>query len=264
MNGLTVFIDGIGLLGPGLPNWDESCPILRGEAPLVLAAPTLPAPMALPSAERRRVGLPVKLSMAVGFEAARHAGIDPALLPNVFSSTGGDCDNCHLILEALASDDRQISPTRFHNSVHNAPSGYWSIATGCREASTSLCAFDATFAAALLETASQACAYGKPCLLVGYDTAYPDPLYSIRPIPYTFGIGMVLSAQRSEHSLAQIRLSLGSDAPDTCEDPQMESLRTSLPCARSLPLLNRLAAGQHGTVTLDYLEGLSMRVELSA
>mgnify|MGYP002075717815 CR=1 FL=1 len=31
-------------------------------------------------------------------------------------------------VSVFASDDRLISPTRFHNSVHNAPSGYWSIA----------------------------------------------------------------------------------------------------------------------------------------
>ena len=35
----------------------------------------------------------------------------------------------HEICEALATDEREVSPTRFHNSVHNASAGYWGIAT---------------------------------------------------------------------------------------------------------------------------------------
>ena len=74
---------------------------------------------------------------------------DLAQLATVFSSTAGDCDNSHVILETLASADRALSPTRFANSVHNAAAGYWSIATGAKAESTVLCAFDASFGAGL-------------------------------------------------------------------------------------------------------------------
>ena len=152
MSGLQVHIDGIGLIGPGLSGWEPSRNILSGRAPFATAPVQLPPAEGLPPAERRRVGLSVKLSMAIGFEAVRNAGADASTLASVFSSTGGDCDNCHNLLVTLASNDRAVSPTRFHNSVHNAPAGYWSIATGSMAASTSLCAYDGTFAAALLET----------------------------------------------------------------------------------------------------------------
>jgi hypothetical protein len=263
MSQLRVYLDGIGLRGPGLEGWEAARAILAGEAPLTLAPTVLPPPEALPSAERRRVGAPIKLSMAVGFEAARHADADPALLANVFSSTGGDCDNCHAILETLASADRQISPTRFHNSVHNAPSGYWSIATHCMAASTSLCAYDATFAAGLLEAASQVQASGAPCLLVAYDTAYPEPLYRQRKIPYPLGIALVLNPVRSATTLAALTLTLGTDAPTVLSDASLESLRTQIPAGRALPLLQRLARGETGTVVLDYLTECSLRVELA-
>ena len=48
-----------------------------------------------------------------------------------------------------------ISPTRFHNSVHNAAAGYWTIGAGCMQATTALSAYDATFAEGLLEALAQ-------------------------------------------------------------------------------------------------------------
>src|ERR1035437_1555809 len=135
MTSQSLYIDGIGLLGHGLSGWDQSCEVLSGRQPYVAATTVLPPVEKLPPAERRRVGIPVKLSMAIGLEAARHAGADLASLATVFSSTEADCDHSHAILEALASSDRALSPTRFHNSVHNAPSGYWGVATGCMQPS---------------------------------------------------------------------------------------------------------------------------------
>ena len=196
MSALRIYVEGIAVLGPAMPDWATAAAILRDAAqanaqPFVPQPVMLPAPEMLPASERRRAGTAIKLSMAVGAAAVRDAGADAAQLANIFSSTGGDCENCHNMLETLASSDRQISPTRFHNSVHNAPAGYWSIATKCTAASTSLCAYDGTFCSGLLEAAVQCISSGERCLLVAFDTAYPEPLYSQRPIPYPFGLGLV-------------------------------------------------------------------------
>lgn len=257
-----IYIDGLSLLGPGFSNWTEAAGILRGEQTLALAPVVLPPPALLPPTERRRAGMAIKLSMTVGLAAAEDAGADASTLANVFSSTGGDCGNCHSILESLASDDRMLSPTRFHNSVHNAPAGYWSIATQCAAASTSLCAFDATFAAGLLEAATQCLASNAPCLLIAFDTAYPEPLYALRPIPHLFGLGMVLSPQRGKKTKASLQLSLCQEQSDTLPDPQLERLRQQIPTARSLPMLQRLATGQTGRCVIDYLEDCQLAVEL--
>jgi len=264
MSALKLYLDGIGLLGPGMTGWEASRAALAGTTALTLAPTVLPAAEALPSAERRRVGVPIKLSMAIGFEAVRHAGADAATLPAVFSSTDGDCDNCHAILETLASEDRQISPTRFHNSVHNAPSGYWGIATGCHAPSTSLCALDATFGAGLLEAATQALANRQPCLLLAYDTPFPEPLASLRPIPYPLGIALLLRPDPSAASFASLSIELGNETPTPCADATLESLRQSIPAARALPLLQMLARGETGRVVIDYLEGLSLAIEVGA
>lgn len=264
MSALQIHIDGIGLIGPGLSGWESTCGVLAGRDALELATPVLPPVEALPPAERRRVGQAIKLAMAVGFEAVRHAGADAATLATVFSSTGGDCDNCHNILETLASADRAVSPTRFHNSVHNAPAGYWSIATGCMAPSTSLCAYDATFAAGLLEAVTQALDSGQPCLLIAFDTLYPEPLHALRPIPYALGVGMVLNPRKTAAARASLTLAPTPAAVTSMADATLESLRQRIPAARSLPLLQLLAQGRGGAVVIDNLDGLHLAIEVQA
>lgn len=262
MSTQSVYIDGVGLLGPGLTGWEQACEVLTGRQPYVAAPTALPPVEKLPPAERRRVGVPVKLSMATGLEAAHHAGTDLAHLATVFSSTEADCDNTHAILEALASCDRALSPTRFHNSVHNAASGYWGIATGSMQPSTSLSAYDATFAAGLLEAATQAISSGKPCLLLAYDTGFPQPMQSLRPIPAAMGVALVINPHQTPAARALMKLTF-SDAPATLMiEDDMEQLRRSIPAARSLPLLALLAQARGGVVVLDYLDNLRLGIEV--
>jgi hypothetical protein len=263
MTTLQVYIEGIGLYGPGLTGWSHAREHLSASTPIEIAPVKLPAPEALPPAERRRVGLALKLAMAAGFEAVTQAQADAAALAAVFSSTAGDCDNCHLILEALASPDRTVSPKRFYNFVSHLPAGYWSIATKCMAPTTSLCAYDATFAAGLLEAACQTNSTRSPCLLVAYDTAYPEPLYVLRPIPHAFGVAMVLSPNKTAKSLYSLSLALSDAAPSVLSNDDLEHLRTSIPAARSLPLLRALARNESAAVVIDYLSDLTLGMEVS-
>jgi hypothetical protein len=254
MPGLTAYIDGIGLLGPGLPNWTVGEAVLSGNANYVEQLAQLPDAATLPPAERRRVGRVVKLALAIGYHAAAAAGQDPAGLATVFSASGADGDICHEICQMLASSDRQISPTRFHNSVHNAPAGYWSIATGAKAPSTSLCAFDGSFGAGLLEAICQILVARNPVLLIAYDTGYPEPLHRVRPISDAFGIALLLSPERGDPTLGRVDVELTADAADVMADPPLESLRRGYPAARGLPLLMALARGQQRRQVLDYLD----------
>lgn len=262
MSQLRVHVQGIGVYGPGLAGWQQTAEILAGRQSYAMTPISLPPAEALPPAERRRAGVSIKLAFAVGFDAVRQAGVDPAALPSVFTSSGGDCDNCHAILETLASADRAVSPTRFHNSVHNAPSGYWSIATACRASSTSLSAYNGSFAAGLLEAATQVLSSGGSCLLLAYDSPYPGPLGVVRGIPYPFGVAMVLSASPTAGNLATLDLALSRQDPTRMADSALEKIRSSVPAARSLPLLQRLALGSNERLTLDYLDGMSLDVEV--
>ena len=156
----------------------------------------------------------------------------------------------------LAAGDYQISPTKFHNSVHNAASGYYSIAVASHRAVTSLCAFDDTATAALLETAVQAIAAHSPVLMVCYDLPYPYPLSEARPTIDAWSLALVLAPPEFEPAIAQLTLidgagSAAEDAVDTAlADPLLDSIRLGNPTARMLPLFAAIAQPHASEVVL--------------
>jgi hypothetical protein len=259
---MRVFVEGVGLLGPGLNGWQASLPILVGDAAYAYVPAVVTASDLLPAAERRRIGLPVKLALAVGRAAFVHAGRDAETTATVFTSSSGDGENLHHICATLASPEREISPTRFHNSVHNAPAGYWSIATRSQEPSTSLCCHDASFAAGLLDAAAQVLVDGKPVALIACDQPYLEPLHTVRPIGASFGMALVMAPQSTGHAFATLDISFvpGAASATRMSDTGLDSVRAAVPAARSLPLLAALARGATEFVVIGYGERNHLRV----
>lgn len=260
MSVMSAFIDGIGFIGPGLTNWPQAVPVLTGEIAYVAEPAVIPPAAGLPPAERRRASPSVKLALAVGLEAANAGARDAATLSAVFTASGGDGENCHAICETLAGDERQLSPTRFHNSVHNAPAGYWSIARHAMAASNVLCAHDGSFSAGLLESLCQVAVDAHDSLLIAFDTEYPHPLRAARPTRDAFGVALVLAPNPSPRTLARIDVELTNAPATTLASAVLETLRRGNPAARALPLLEALAARRTATVVLDYLDDLRVRV----
>lgn len=254
---LQVDLLGIGLVGPGLAGWAAAQPLLRGEAAHDAAArAAVPPPQRLPPAERRRAGAAIRIAMAVAEAACEDAGLDPATLATVFTSSSGDGANCHALCETLASPspaDRLVSPTRFTNSVHNAAAGYWHIAVGSRQASTSLCAHDASVQAGLIAALTQVRTLKAPVLLVASDTPYPEPLHAVRPLPDTLGVALVL-APAGFAAAPRARLAAALQAPagpaTACHDASLEALRQCIPAAQMLPLLEAVARGVPARVSI--------------
>ena len=256
---MSAWITGIGLIAPGLPDWTSTAAVLRGEQAHDSAATVLPAPELLPGAERRRASRVIKLALGVGLEAVRHAKADASTLATVFSASGADGHNCHALCEQLATDDRQISPTRFHNSVHNAAAGYWSIATRSMAACQVIGAFDASLGAGLLDALAQVVLDRQPVLLVAYDSEYPEPLRAKRDTPDCAGVALLLSPH-ADGALGRISLTPTQASADTLDNPSLEALRVAIPAMRALPLLRRMATGEAGDVVLDYLPPMQLRV----
>lgn len=254
MYGLTAYVEGLGILGPGINNWPEGKAIFRDEIAYQPHKTVYPPVASLPPTERRRASQVVKLALALGMEAAAHAGQTPDYLPAVFASSGGDSPNCHAICAQLASNDRHISPTRFHNSVTNSTAGYWSIATGSMAPSTVICAFDGSFGAGLLEAIAQVAVDDTRCLLIAYDIDYPEPLHRARPIPDGFGVALVLAPRRTPHSRFELQTALTQDAAHNLANSALEDLRLSIPAARALPLMQIAAQDGGGRIVLDYLD----------
>ena len=262
---LGAYVRGIGVLGPGIADWPSAAALLRGERPYAPAPTEAPPPAALPAAERRRTSATVRLALATGLEALADAGLDDGAgaLATVFASSSGDGAICHEICSALASSERQLSPTRFHNSVHNAASGYWSIALRAMAPSTALSAYDGSFAAGLIEALAQIGASGEPVLLIAYDTDYPEPLRAKRPMPGSFAAALLLDPRSPAGAHARLEARLARDAIDTLPEAPLEALRAGIPAARSLPLLKLISRRDSGRAVLDYLDDLKLAVSVS-
>ena len=265
MSRLQVSVQGVGLLGPGFGSWAAARDALRDGLPHACAPTVLPPPTRLPPAERRRAGAAVKLALAVADEAVAQAQLDPAMLATVFTSSSGEGSHCHALCETLATLAPMVSPTRFTNSVHNAAAGCWHIAVASRAASTSLCAFDGSFGAGLIEAAASVQLSGRPVLLVASDSPYPEPLHATRPLPDHFGIALLLAPEPSARSIAKLTIALvdAEIAASACDDAAIDALRRSIPAAAALPLLLALARGRGPQrVVLDYLAATRLQIEV--
>ena len=137
MNGtLEIGVEGIGVWSPELPGWDLARDILCGKIDKAVDLPKRPAATILPPNERRRAPEVVLLALEAAQQACSMAQRDPADLPNVYASSYGDLVINDYLCATLAIAPLDMSPTRFHNSVHNAPAGYWAIAAKCMRASS--------------------------------------------------------------------------------------------------------------------------------
>ncbi len=259
----AVYIESVGIYGPGLVGWQQARAALAGETPY---APTPPPPLKperLAPDVRRRTTEHIRLAVEVATEATQSLGDDTKLLPTIFASAESDGAITHDICVEVAKEKPQVSPTRFHNSVNNAPAGYWCMAVGSQAPSTSVAGYDGTFAIGLLEAWLQLTEAPR-VLLVAHDTPFPEPLNSVRPLAVTFGAALVLTRERSPRSLARLALTLTAEQKETTlTDNHLENMRRSNPAAQALPLLAALARQQSGDVHLRYLDGrgLTARIE---
>ena len=240
----SAWIEGIALWAPRLPDWATARAVLSQRAPAP-AATARPTPAMLPANERRRASDTVALALEAATRACESAGRDPSTLASVFSCTHGDLVISDYMCRTLAEAPETISPTRFHNSVHNAPSGYWSIGTQCRAASTALTAWHYTFGAGLLEALVQTACSGQPVLYVAYDIEARPPMAPQSPSRGLLAAALVLASAASPHS--RHRLEWQVQVADASTATRMQSINRPLVEGNAmrtcLPLYEALATG---------------------
>jgi hypothetical protein len=249
---LAVGIAGIGLLGPGLAGWEQGAAVLAGRAEHAPTPLVPPAPSMLPATERRRTGPSVRLALAVAAEAVQDSGTPPEELDTVFASSNGEGQVITSILEALHMEGGAISPTQFHNSVHNAAAGYWGIAAGSGRPSVSLGGHDGVFATGLLQAAAQVAAGGRAVLFVAHDVPLPAPLDALRVTTEPFAVAMVLAPGPGARGTLHLMPEPGA-AEEAALPGTLEAMRVANPVARALPLLAALARGEAAALHLPLL-----------
>ncbi|MBE1159603.1 beta-ketoacyl synthase chain length factor [Dyella acidiphila] len=241
MSALCVQVEGVGLWTPLSTHFEALRHVLAGEA--LPEAAARPPTETLSVNERRRAPESVMVAIEVASQAVNMSGHAASDLACVFASAYGDQATTDYMCRVLAHVPTELSPTRFHNSVHNASAGYWTIATDCHAPSSAVCAGTASFGAALLEAATQACTRQCAVLLVCSDTAGVGPLGELIGCQLAFGAALVLSPATDE-AMPQLRLSWVAQAPRHAPlPPACTTWMRDNPSAASLPVLAMLAAG---------------------
>jgi Beta-ketoacyl synthase, N-terminal domain len=259
----TRYIDGVALWAPTLPGWEGARAAFCGDGRSVDPA-RRPSPQLLPAAERRRAPDSVALALEVASHAVARSGVDPHELLSVFTSAHGDLAINDYLCRTLVEAPTSISPTKFHNSVHNAASGYWTIATGCMRPSIAMSAFECSFAAGLLEALTQSAAEDAPVLLVGYDVAACGALISTNDSRGFLAVALVIVPRRGERTVAEIEWSLtkGPSEPVALRSEAALPLASNA-MADALPLFEALALREAGDLTMPLSEKLGLTLRLA-
>lgn len=258
---LSVWVKGIGLWAPGAADWDAFREIAAGRAQA--GADVRPNADVLPPNERRRAPESVLLSAAVAGQAVRMSGRDAADLPCVFASAHGDQAITDYMCATLADAPTELSPTKFHNSVHNAPAGYWTIATHCHASSSAVSGGESSFGAGLLEAATLAVADDRDVLLASYDIAGAGPLGEMTATTGPFAMALVLSPHASA---AAIRLDItpspGNSGSQPTGDAWLDSIAASNPSAQAIPLAHALAMARATALRIAAAHELDLHVDM--
>lgn len=260
-----IYLESVGVFAPGMVGWPQARAVLTGDTAYQATPPPALKPARLAPDVRRRATDHIRLAIEVATEATQAYGDDARSMSSVFATSDADGAITHDICQEVAKPQPQVSPTRFHNSVTNAPAGYWCMAIGSQAPSTSVAGYDGSFAVGLLECAVQLQSDATNMLLVAHDVPMPEPLQSVRPFSALFGVALVLTRERSPRSLARLDIGLsGQQAETPMQDDALESLRRGNPAARALPLLMALARHQSMDIHLPYLvgRGLSLHIEV--
>jgi len=259
-----VAIEGVAFWHTRLPGWAIARAVICGEQePPATSAPR-PTPSLLAPTERRRAPDTVALALEVAARACEAAGRSPAQLRSVFASTYGDLGISDYMCATLAATPTLISPTKFHNSVHNAAAGYWSIGTSSHAPYTAISAYHHTFATAVLEAATQVVCDGQPVVCVAFDVQSSGPLGTVAPSSGLLGVALVLASPNggSNRTLA-LHVAQGSATDVTPARSAAAALVAENALAPCLPFLEALAQSKPADVMLSLSDHTLLRAHIS-
>lgn len=260
---MMVYVNGISVVGPGLIDPEQTLVTLGGGKAWQYEAMPQLKPTMLPANERRRTTGLIKLALQ-GVQVLLREYDDLQTVETVFASSDGDLEIADKMCATLADDNKTVSPTVFHNSVHNAAAGYWSIAASMKGSSTSISAADATFMAGLMEAMTRVITEENVVLYAAYDYPGPPRIHDKRPFLYPLAVALRLGPIAEPGVLGTLELQGITDKHETrCRNHSLEPLRTGVPSGRGLPLVEALCRRARMQIVMPYLSGKLYSVAIS-
>lgn len=246
MSGARVWLRGVGVWTPahaGFSAWiDAGMPDQLEPAPGV--EPLKPSAELLHPRLRRRTSVLTRMLVTALAEACQQGGAQASQTRYVLVSSWGEIETTVELLAQIA--DGPVSPTAFHNSVHNTATGYMSIATGNHRESTALAAGPHALEIGLLEVCTGLRQTGGDALLLLGEERLPAPFARDDADP-SFAVALHLAAEpgRPMHPTSldlELELSERTPAPISPSERSRHDLRFTSHAV--LPLLKAIAAVQ--------------------
>jgi hypothetical protein len=195
---------------------------------------------------RRRTSLLTRMIVTALAEAANQGGAAHEQTRYVVVSSWGEIETTVDLLGQLAVPGGPISPTAFHNSVHNTATGYLSIASGNHWPSTALAAGPHALEIGLLEAC---CGLRSPegpadVLLILAEERLPSPFARDDADPsFALALHLARAPGRAGHASSLDRwLELSErPGPSLASPPRPQDARLPSLVRAALPLLRALA-----------------------
>ena len=253
---------GIGAWGPGFNNWSDLSNLLAGRS-IELEKTKGPKPEVIPANERRRAPLPVRLAVESSWQACQNAAIDPSQLASVFVSGLGDTQLTDYMCRTLAGDNKVLSPTKFHNSVHNAAAGYWTISTGCMQAANSVAGFEQSISLTLMDGVIQSNAEQRPILITVYDAPSSSVLRDLLHNDVAFSASIIVApvdSTSAQPAYSSVLIEEQSSWPDLASNEALEHCYSVNPAAKILPLLKMVTQDNNKDLCLPISDQTSLNI----
>jgi hypothetical protein len=228
-----------------------------------------PKPSIIPANERRRAPLPVKMAVEVSSQALDASGLASPDVACVFGSGLGDTEITDYMCRAVNTESRQLSPTKFHNSVHNAAAGYWTISSHCMKSANSIAAFHETAGLCLMEAASQCIAHNEPVLITLFDTKAYSVYREIFDCESDFAAAILIcpeSIATETPPIARLTLQTATSniTPPELINKELNHLYQTNPAAKILALLEQLATINTTTEGQQQTSQATVKISIAA
>jgi len=251
----------VGLTAPGLVNFESfKALMLSGQEPNVSEPLEKYSPAFLPANERRRTTATIKLALKTAEEALTNYKEQfpeaDLQIPVLFVCKDGDTLISARMCQAVSEVEPMISPTQFHNSVHNAPAGYWMIGQENQAPASAISVGQYAIANGLLEAVLQSQSEMKPVLVVTYDLPLDDlmPVNTTQKGQLPFAFSLILDASgvnQSGHQKSK-RPELSLSLTQAGADQQLDNPYQGLPAAEGYPLLQAIALFQEKSEEMTF------------
>lgn len=144
---------------------------------------------------RRRTSTLTRATVTALEAALDHGGAAIDEVRFVLVSSFGEIETTVALLEQLGDPEGPVSPTKFHNSVHNTATGYLSIASGNHREATALAGGPHNLEIGVLEALTGLAQTGGDVALIFAEELLPAP-FSRGDADPSFAVALYLSAQR--------------------------------------------------------------------